>query len=175
MAKNRHKMGITPEEAQQSQAPATGPGSLWWLMYGPPTPINRPSLPKAPAPKVAPSQSFLRPSVDVDKYINTEGLFEFVRTNLKKDPNWRPGVEAAVLTLANPSADPNQIIMDITRELRIPENDIVRAGANAWQQVVEPFVRQLERALNLKKPADLPGTFKFQFGRDRSYGLSYGE
>lgn len=170
----RGKLGISEEEEGPRQLPATGPGSFWWMMYGPPTPVGRPAATKAAAPKAAPTQTFLRPTVEVEKFINLEGLFQFVQ-DLRKDPNWRPGVEVPIMPLANPSQDPVQITMEIARQFKIPDAELARYGANAWQYVVEPFLKQIERAINIKKPRELPGNFKFQFGTDRSFGLSYGE
>lgn len=176
--KSRGKLGmISPRQPgadePRREVPQPAP-SIWELMYGPATPIG-PRQAAKPAPvRTAPSQSFLRPTVEVDKYINTEGLFSFVR-DVKKDPNWRAGVEVPIMTLANPSADPMQVTYEVAQQFKLPEADLNRYGTNAWQYLVEPFIKQLEKALNLKKPQDLPGTFKFQFGRDRSFGLSYGE
>lgn len=173
------RLGITPKDQPQPEPqgaglPTTGPGSLWELMYGPPQKIGPRTATKAPPPRPAAQQTFMRPTVDVDKYMDTKGLFEFVR-KMKADPAWRAGIEAPLLTLANPSTDPMQVTFEVAQQFKLPEAEIQRYGANAWQYLIEPFVRQLEKSLNLMKPSELPGTFKFQFGRDRSYGLSYGE
>jgi hypothetical protein len=170
-----HKMGITPQDQpKRPQEPSRGPLSFWEVMFGPAEPVGPRPIATPPPVRQAPSQSFLRPTIDVDKYFETKELFDYVRT-IRKEPGWRAGMEVAILPLAAATQDPMQTTFEVAQQFKIAEAELARYGDNAWQYVVEPFLRQVEKALNLKKPSDVPGQFKFQFGRDRSFGLSYGE
>jgi len=77
--------------------------------------------------------------------------------------------------LARPTRDPLQAAVEVGRFFKISDAEVSRHGAQAWQYVIEPFVRELERALNLVKPAELPGSFRFDFGSDGAFALGYVE
>jgi len=164
------RMGIAPEQ------PVGGSpsGSMWERMFGVPTPAARTvAPPKAAAPK-APAPAFVRPAVDPGQYYDVKALFEYVR-GVRQDPAWRPPASVPLQQLARPTQDPLQAALEVGRFFKMDPAELSKYGPNAWQYLVEPFVRSVAQAVNLAKPPDLPGSFQFTFANDGSFGFGYVE
>lgn len=145
---------------------------IWERIWGVPAGTPPPPAPTAPKPTVPPA--WIRPAVDPAQYFDLNGLFNHVK-GLRQAPNWTRPAMVPLLQIARPTRDPLQAALEAGRLFRIPDAEISRHGQNAWQYVIDPFVKQLEQALNLAKPGELPGLFRFEFAGDGSFGLGYYE
>lgn len=162
----------SPAASIPRQEPLPSP---WELLFGRPTPVGRPPVKSAVAPpKPAGPPAWVRPSVDPAQFFDLKGMFEYVRS-IRQSPNWKPPTSAPLLPLARPTRDSLQAAVEVGHFFKISDAEISRHGAQAWQNVIEPFIRELERALNLAKPAELPGSFRFDFGSDGAFALGYVE
>lgn len=156
------------------------PEAFWMTFFGRPRPLEE-AVPAAPAPRPAappPRQAgqpaWVKPSVDPGQYFDLKGLFDYVRSS-RQAPGWRPPASLPLLQVISRTPDPVRAASLAARFFRIPESEVSRYREDAWEFVIEPFVRELERALNVTKPAEIPGAFRFEFAADGSYGLAYYE
>lgn len=163
-----------PPPAASIPQPGAPTASPWELLFGRPIPIGRPPAKPAAPPKPAGPPTWVRPSVDPGQFFDLKGMFEYVRS-IRQSPNWKPPTSAPLLQVARPTKDAIQAAVEVGRFFKISDAEVARYGAQAWQYVIEPFVRELERALNLLKPAELLGSFKFDFGSDGAFALGYVE
>lgn len=151
--------------------PAAGPGGQWEQMFGQPVPVGRGAA-KPTTPQMPTQPGFIRPSVNIEKYFDVNALFEHIK-GVKKSPTWKPPTTAPLVSLAEPTTDDFLRSIQVGRFFNLPDGEINRYGANAWRYMILPFIQKVEQALNLKKPEDLPGSFKFDFASDGSFGLGY--
>lgn len=162
--------GAPPPSGEQPPAAGAG-GYFWEQMFGQPVPVGRGAA-KTTTPQMPTQPGFIRPSVDVGKYFDLNALFEHIKS-VKKSPTWKPPTTAPLVSLAEPTTDDFLRSIHVGRFFNLPDGEINRYGANAWRYMILPFIQKVEQALNLKKPADLPGSFKFDFASDGSFGLGY--
>ena len=169
--------GAPPPPPGQTPAPqpAREP-SVWERMFGRPAEAPKPSA--APATARAAIPAWVKPRVDPSQFFDLQGLYAYVAQQ-KTDPSFRvpPGSvgNIALLMVARPARDPAQMLSEVASYFRIPQAELQRHGERAWPNLVEPFLKELERALDMQKPATLPGFFRFDFAQDGSMGLAYYE
>lgn len=172
----REQASGAPPPSGEGQ-PAAGPGGVFWeqgaeQMFGRPVPVGRGAV-KPEAPKI-PTEQFIRPSVDVGKYFTLDKIFEHLG-KIRKTAEWRPPTVAPITELAAPERDDFLRSLLVGRFFSLPDAEINRHGANAWRYYILPFLKRVEQALNIQKPEDLPGYFKFNFDNDGVFGLGYFE
>jgi hypothetical protein len=171
--------GAPPPRPTPPEAAPRRERAIWETLFAPPPSEPRPAAPPPAAPKPAARPAWVRSTVDPAQFFELRGLFDYIN-KVKRDPSFRvpPGQYAIVplLQIAAPSRDPTGALYEAAKFLRLPEGEVRRhRPEEAWHHVVEPFVRELERALDAVKPAEIPGFFRFDFAEDGSFGLAYYE
>lgn len=170
-----------PRGEPGTPVPESPPGRMpWERMFGAPTPVGRAAArPAAPARPAGPP-AWVRPSVDPSQFFDMKALFDHIRSQ-RQSAGWRAGTYVPLYPLARPTKDALQAASEVGRFFKLSDAEISRYGERAWQYIVEPFVRELERAMNLAKPTEIPGAFRLGFFRfdpasaDESFGLAYVE
>ncbi len=162
-----------PQQQQPAPQPSREP-SMWEAMFGRPAEAPKPAA--APAPVSRPG--FVKARVDISRVFDIQGLYAYVVAQ-KAATSFRvpPGSVGLIplVMIARPTRDAAQMIAEVAAFFQIPPTEIQRAGAQAWQVLIDPYLREVERALEIQKPKDLPGFFKIDFAEDGSLGLAYYE
>jgi len=117
-------------------------------------------------------------------WFNLENLWNEAR-ELRDDPDleWirTAGGPWWIMDIASGAAGMHQAD-EVVNFFGIPEGDVKeywRGGAfrpEVWDEVLLPFADEVARALNRRKPGDLPGRFSFGWSEaDNAFGLEYDE
>lgn len=152
-------------------APAQGPTpSLFEVFYGreaaaaaaASVPVPRPAAPARPTFEK-------RPRVDPNQFFDVAGLWEHVR-GLLRDPAFRP--PAPLARISGPITDPLASALETAAYFQLDPTR-VRLSVEPWRDILDPFLIDLMGALNSTKPADVPGTIRFERAPDSSFWMVY--
>lgn len=115
------------------------------------------------------------PVVDPKNWFNLEAITQAAR-QVRADQRFKKGHPVALVQIA--PASPNEMARaaHLIRFFRIPKQEVDRhPGESIWSALLHPFLDELSYAINVAKPAELPGDFGFQAAPNGSFWLAYME
>jgi Meckel syndrome type 1 protein len=134
-----------------------------------PAPPSGPPPPVAARPAIAPPRTTLDPEI----WFPLDDLWGRVRA-LKAAPGFAAARGGIIVPISAAGRDLKTQAADAIAFFRIPPDFVQRTPEESWwEDLLRPFLEELERAIRSKAPADIKGDFQFAVAPDGTFGMLY--
>ena len=178
--KSRVWMGIEERRFFEMFEPKPPPRNLWEQLYGRPgPPASGPGSQPPSLPPPAAAGRPMPPIIDARHWFDIPAVWSYIGQNIG-DPRFRViGREPVTMMIplfeiTKPTHDVREAIIAIAKYLGLPDAPFRGPDLEgAWHRVLVPVIVELERQINLEKPASFRGSVRFDFTPEGGYFMSY--